>query len=141
MAKILQVADNFKCIGCYSCMLACARTVRKSMAPSRAALQVRTAGGFQSRFIVDICLGCENAPCALACKCDAMTVREGGGIRFNTNKCIGCGDCVDACIVDVLIFDNENKKPLACIQCGNCVKYCPHDVIVMEERKYDTKGN
>ncbi|OEH86829.1 (Fe-S)-binding protein [Desulfuribacillus stibiiarsenatis] len=141
MAKILQVADMHKCIGCYSCMLACARVVKKSLSPSRAALQVRTAGGFQSRFIAEICRGCIDAPCAAACNCGALTPREGGGVHFRPTKCIGCQDCVKACIVDVIQFDDCKKKPLICIQCGTCVRFCPHNVLEMEERKYDASGN
>ena len=137
MTKILQVKDITKCIGCYSCMLACARTVRKSFSPTKAALQIRTAGGFQGRFVAEICRGCLDAPWALACNCGAMTVREGGGLRFNPKKCVGCGSCVSACIIQVLYFDEEHKRPLACIQCGNCVKFCPHQVLGLEERKYD----
>ena len=136
MAKVLQVVDMYKCIGCYSCMLACARTVRNSLAPSRAAMQIRTAGGFQGRFVADICLGCMDAPCAKACNWGALTARAAGGVHFQSKKCIGCKDCIDACIVDVLFFDEDKKQPLACIQCGTCAAFCPHNVIAMEERKY-----
>lgn len=132
MTKILAVVDINKCIGCYSCMLACARTVRSSFSPSRAALQIRTAGGFQSKFVAEICRGCNDAPCALSCNCGALVVREGGGVKFYANKCTGCQDCVKACIIDVLHFDKEKKQPIPCIQCGACTKFCPHNVIAME---------
>lgn len=130
-----------KCIGCYSCMLACARTVKKSFSPSKASLQIRTAGGFQTRFIGEICRGCIDAPCAQACNCGALTIRKGGGVKFIKKKCTGCRACIEACIVKVLCFDEDTQKPLVCIQCGICVRFCPHQVLMMEERKYETKGN
>jgi len=132
MAKILKVADIDRCIGCYSCMLACARTIRKSFSPSRASLQIRTAGGFQSRFVAEICRGCDDAPCALACKYGALLVREGGGVKFREDKCVGCGECAEACIIDVLHLDEDKKKSMPCIQCGTCVRFCPHEVLAME---------
>lgn len=133
-AKILQVKDMTKCIGCYSCMLACARTTKRSFSPTKAAIQIRTAGGLQSKFIADICRGCLDAPCASACHSNALTPRNGGGVRFNPKKCIGCGECIDACIIGVLEFDQQAKQPLVCLQCGTCTRYCPHQVLIMEER-------
>ncbi len=141
MAKILQVLDMTKCIGCYSCMLACARTIKKSFSPSKAALQIRTAGGLQSRFVAEICRGCVDAPCAQVCNSGALVLREGGGLRFFPKKCVGCEECIGACILQVLYFDKQHKKPLACIQCGTCVKFCPHQVLAMEERRYEKPGN
>ena len=136
MAKILKIKDIDKCIGCYSCMLACARTVRRSFSPGKAALQIKTGEGFQTKFIAKICRGCIDAPCALACKYDALRVRTGGGIKFNISNCVGCKKCIEACIIQVLNFDSDNNFPQACIQCGNCVKFCPHQVLEMEEHSY-----
>ena len=85
-------------------------------------------------FVGDICRGCVDAPCALACRYEALLPRAGGGVRFVAQKCVGCRACVAACIMDVLHFDEENKKPLPCIQCGTCVTYCPHQVLGMEVR-------
>jgi len=136
LAKILQIRDMAKCIGCYSCMLACARVVRHSFTPAKAALQIRTAGGFQGRFLGEICLGCPDAPCAQVCNSGALELRPGGGLRFSAAKCTGCRACIGACIVQVLHFDQESRQPLACIQCGTCARFCPHGILAMEERKY-----
>lgn len=135
MAKILQAKYMAKCIGCYSCMLACARTIRRSFSLHKSAIQIHTAGGLQSRFLANICRGCLEPACAKACNCGALIPRNGGGIKFIPDKCMGCQDCVEACIVKTIRFDHASNKPIVCIQCGSCTRYCPHQVITMEVRE------
>lgn len=50
--------------------------------------------------------------------------------------CIGCRECVDACPVDVIRFDDENKIAVItykedCQICNQCVIYCPVDAITI----------
>ncbi|SHH16795.1 4Fe-4S dicluster domain-containing protein [Desulforamulus hydrothermalis] len=135
MAKILHAKYMAKCIGCYSCMLACARVTKHSFSLAKSAIQIRTAGGLQSRFLADICRGCEDPACAQACHYGALLPRAGGGVKFIPDKCIGCQDCVEACVVKTIRFDQESNKPVICIQCGTCTRFCPHRVITMEERE------
>ncbi|WP_018085535.1 4Fe-4S dicluster domain-containing protein [Desulfurispora thermophila] len=134
MPKVLTAPGMKKCIGCYSCMLACARTTQGSLSPQKAALAIRTVGGLQSRLVADICRACPDAPCAQACRCGALVPRSGGGVKFNPALCLGCRDCVEACIVQVIKFDEVKNRPIVCIQCGTCTRYCPHGVLLMEER-------
>lgn len=136
MAKILKAPGINKCIGCYSCMLACARIVHKSFSPRVSSIQVRSRGGLQSKFAAHICVGCIEPVCAVACPVEALTARHGGGVRFNAGKCISCGACREACIVKVIHFEEETGKPVICIQCGSCTRFCPHHVLVMEERDH-----
>ncbi|MEW6771468.1 MAG: 4Fe-4S binding protein [Bacillota bacterium] len=132
--KILRVKDIDRCIGCYSCMLACARVVFKSHSVVKSAVLVRTRGGLQSKWGADICRGCPDAPCAEPCPTGALRPRPGGGVIFKRDKCSQCGACVDACIVRVIRLDEEGF-PIVCIQCGSCARFCPQDVLVMEERE------
>ncbi len=133
MAKILRAACMNRCIACYSCMLACARVNRRSFSPKLSAIQIRTTGGLQSRLVADICRGCPDPPCAAACRSGALAPRAGGGVRFKPDKCLGCRDCVGACIAHAIEFDQESRLPVVCIQCGTCTRFCPHNVLSMEE--------
>ena len=52
---------------------------------------------------------------------------------LQTDDCVGCGICVDACPQEVLGIEDgvvavENEE--SCIACGECVEECPMGVIV-----------
>ena len=64
-------------------------------------------------------------------------------LTFETDKCKGCGLCVEACPKNVLSLatDELNKKghhpveavkPEACIACAFCATMCPDCIIKVE---------
>ncbi|KXG77192.1 putative ferredoxin-like protein YdhY [Thermotalea metallivorans] len=117
-------------------MLACARTVHGDYSPVKSAIQIRSSGGLQGKFVADICRGCIHPPCAQACATGALTARKGGGVGLHREKCIGCKKCIDACLVGAIRFDQREGIPIICIQCGACTKNCPHGVLRMEVSSY-----
>ncbi|ACX52831.1 4Fe-4S ferredoxin iron-sulfur binding domain protein [Ammonifex degensii KC4] len=132
MARAIRVKDPDRCIGCYSCMLACARLVHRSHSLTKSAIRVQTRGGLQSKWGIDVCRACPDAPCAEACPTGALTPRAGGGVIWRRNKCSRCGNCANACVLRVIHFDEEGY-PIICLYCGHCARFCPQEVIVWEE--------
>jgi Fe-S-cluster-containing hydrogenase component 2 len=116
-----------RCIGCYSCSMACARIIYKSLSWHRAGIRIRSAGGLSAGFEAQLCLACNPAPCVKACPTDAFTQRKGGGVKVKRKSCINCGACAEACPVDAIYMDPKDNSPYVCIHCGNCVPFCPHD--------------
>jgi NAD-dependent dihydropyrimidine dehydrogenase PreA subunit len=67
-------------------------------------------------------------------------------VIVNQEKCIGCKICYKACFVDVIRWDEENKKPIIaypkdCVHCTYCEALCPKECIEVEidfegERRY-----
>lgn len=60
--------------------------------------------------------------------------------RIDREKCIGCQKCVDACIMDVIRFDETEKKavikyPKECYCCYNCEVGCPSGAIYVDPRR------
>ncbi len=51
-------------------------------------------------------------------------------IKIDRETCKGCKSCMNACFLDVIRWDEENKKPIAaytedCVWCLACEVICP----------------
>ena len=132
MAKRLALQDNERCVGCQSCMFACAR--RPGVGGlGGTSIWVRSAGGIRKGFVVVVCRACPDPPCARVCPTDALLLRPGGGVRLKAELCIGCRNCKEACPYGAVLWDVESDKPEICVHCGYCASYCPYDVLAIEE--------
>ncbi len=88
--------------------------------------------GFERGATVIFCRACSEPPCAQVCPTNALTPREGGGVIYREELCIGCKNCIQACTIGA-IFERRNGKPALCVHCGYCANYCPHGVLAYEE--------
>jgi len=55
-------------------------------------------------------------------------------INIDQDKCKGCKSCMNACFMDVIRWDNDNKKPVVaypedCVWCLACEVACQEDCI------------
>lgn len=56
-------------------------------------------------------------------------------VKFDSDKCIGCGLCVDDCLSKIIRVENGlatigNFQD--CIKCGHCGAICPEDAVIYE---------
>lgn len=57
-------------------------------------------------------------------------------ISFNSEKCVGCGDCMKVCPQECYVM-GQNKKsvhafPDRCMECGACQLNCRAEAISMQ---------
>lgn len=52
-------------------------------------------------------------------------------VKVDTEKCTGCGDCVEECPVEALKVENDKcvPDPDECTDCGACIDTCPEEAI------------
>ena len=64
-------------------------------------------------------------------------------MNVNTEKCIGCGECIKDCFIgDIELVDGKAKiKNVNCFKCGHCIAVCPKDAVATDECNMDEVKN
>ncbi|UTF49196.1 4Fe-4S binding protein [Desulfomicrobium sp. ZS1] len=60
----------------------------------------------------------------------------GYSVTVDNDKCIGCGECVDVCPVEVYELQNGKAVPVneeECLGCESCIEVCEQNAITVEE--------
>jgi NAD-dependent dihydropyrimidine dehydrogenase PreA subunit len=56
--------------------------------------------------------------------------------EVNSEKCVGCGECVDICPVDVYEIQDEKSVVVneeECVGCESCLEVCEENAITIAE--------
>ena len=90
-------------------------------------------------FSVHRCNHCADAPCVEICPTTALHTRADGIVDFDSDRCIGCKSCMQACPYDALYIDPETNTAAKCNYCAHkidggyepaCVIVCPVEAII-----------
>ncbi len=79
-----------------------------------------------------VCLQCETPLCQEACPNGAIIENEHGILYVNHEVCIGCQNCVTACVYGGIAIDPGTKKAIKCNLCDGdpaCVKACDYGAL------------
>jgi anaerobic dimethyl sulfoxide reductase subunit B len=127
-----------RCLKCWSCEVACKQwhEIKAGSVKLRRVVEV-TIGTFpdvKRTFLSLSCRHCAKAPCAAACPTHAISQRvEDGIVIVDSQKCIGCRTCLDACPFGVpqYVEDGTMRKCDMCLdrlaqgQKPICAETCP----------------
>ena len=147
MARLGLYIDVGRCIGCYSCIVACKNwnEIRAGYDGGRIRLIDLTEGEYPdiSRTISPVlCMQCENAPCIAECPREgAIYRREDGIVAIDKDKCTGCKDkpCISACPYGLLYYREDEEVVDKCDFCVEridlglppyCVEACPTEAMI-----------
>ncbi len=82
------------------------------------------------------CRQCASPECLDVCQEGAIYVDENTGARVvNEKKCVGCGECVEACQFDMIWLNEATEKAFKCDLCGGdpqCARWCPTGAITIK---------
>jgi anaerobic dimethyl sulfoxide reductase subunit B (iron-sulfur subunit) len=131
-----------KCLKCWSCEVACKqwRGIKAGSIKLRRVTEVThgTFPGVKRTFLSLSCRQCAKPPCAEACPNGAISKRsEDGIVVVNSQKCIGCRTCLEACPLGVPQY-GEDGTMVKCDMCLDrleqgqgpiCVETCPSQAL------------
>ena len=130
MSKRLAVVPEL-CSGCRMCELACAIEHFGVNNPKKSAIRVMVTYPHPVIHLPIVCSQCKVPICADACPVQALK-RIDNVVRLDTNECISCMKCVDACPFGAVYAHGDVDNPIKCDMCNGtpkCAEKCPKNVI------------
>jgi len=136
------VIDQRRCIGCHACTVACKSENQVPLGSFRTWVKYIEKGEFPNTrryFAVERCQHCEKPPCVEICPTWALFKRRDGIVDFDSERCIGCKSCMQACPYDALYIDPASHTAAKCHYCAHrtdrgllpaCVIVCPTRAII-----------
>ena len=126
--KKLSVRKDERCMACLGCVRACSEAFYKVFDQAKSCIQIVEKNGEPK---VNVFIQC--GKCMRTCKHEAITQNPKTGVyMINKKKCVGCGECVAACPMKVMVLQGETVSK--CISCGICAKACPMGLLEVIEK-------
>lgn len=126
------LVDMKKCQGCITCMLSCSLVHEGVANPSLSRIQIMQNPdlSFPNDITISQCRQCVDPACVNICPAGALTANAAHGhVRMvDQEKCIGCGQCVNACPFTpsrAILADEDNNGSNKSRKCDLCAD-TPH---------------
>ncbi|MGG4605994.1 sulfate reduction electron transfer complex DsrMKJOP subunit DsrO [Paenalcaligenes sp. Me131] len=134
-----MLVDVRKCIGCQACTVSCIQenavpegSFRTVVSTYSVALEGedQPAGTY---VLPRLCNHCDNPPCVPVCPVGATFKQEDGLVLVDSDRCVGCAYCVQACPYDARFINHSTGKADKCTFCAHrleagllpaCVETC-----------------
>jgi tetrathionate reductase subunit B len=116
------VIDPKRCIDCRACLVACRAENEVPLEHTRIWVYDQGVQGefpnLSQQFVPYNCMHCDEPPCVAACPSQATYKRKADGlVVIDTDACIGCGLCIEACPYHVRYLNPVTGKADKCNAC------------------------
>ena len=134
--------DPSRCIGCKSCMSACAECDSHRGVSMIHVDFIDRPNSIAT--VPTVCMHCDEPTCALVCPADAIKKGEDGVVRSALKpRCIACSNCVLACPFGVPKVYVDIEQMMKCDMCYDrtsvglrpmCATVCPSEALTYRPR-------
>ncbi len=151
MSEMAFFIDHSRCIGCQSCVQACAECDTHRGVSMIHLETIQRSESVQTA--PQICMHCEDPICARVCPADAIKKTPDGVVQSSLKpRCIGCSNCVLSCPFGVPKYRAEIDQMMKCDMCYDrssigkkpmCATVCPSGALTfttMEEIQRTRSG-
>jgi len=133
--RIVWKAED--CTGCRVCESMCAFYHDGVVNPNLARIYVVNLGKYEEKPKITVCQQCKEAECVEVCPTNALEYdQKKKFVVFNSDNCIGCNACVEACPFSAITRHPEKNVILKCDLCNGtpqCVAHCTANALKLEE--------
>lgn len=114
--------DLRRCIGCQACTVSCSIENQPPVGQFRTLVhqyEVKNNETQQTAAVMlpRLCNQCDNPPCVPVCPVQATWQRKDGIVVVDSDQCVGCGYCVQACPYDARFINHETQVADKCNFC------------------------
>ena len=151
MSEAAFFIDHSRCIGCQSCLQACAECDTHRGVSMIHLETIQRSDSVQTA--PQVCMHCEDPICARVCPADAIKKTTDGVVQSSLKpRCIGCSNCVMSCPFGVPKYRAEIDQMMKCDMCYDrssvgkkpmCATVCPSGALTfttMEEIQRTRSG-
>lgn len=151
MSEAAFFIDHSRCIGCQSCLQACAECDTHRGVSMIHLETIQRSDSVQTA--PQVCMHCEDPICARVCPADAIKKTPDGVVQSSLKpRCIGCSNCVVSCPFGVPKYRAEIDQMMKCDMCYDrssvgkkpmCATVCPSGALTfttMEEIQRTRSG-
>ncbi|MDF2096476.1 sulfate reduction electron transfer complex DsrMKJOP subunit DsrO [Aquibaculum arenosum] len=133
-----MLIDLRRCIGCQACTVSChlendAPLGKFRTIVSQYEVEDEATGDLSTFFLPRLCNHCDNPPCVPVCPVQATYQQHDGIVVVDSDRCVGCGYCVQACPYDARFINEHTQTADKCTFCTHrleaglspaCVESC-----------------